>query len=252
MKRLICTLLTLLALATATQAQEIVPERQNWRHHTLRGDVACVRMKVYTISDHSGTIRQDSLRSWYEWQFNERGDVALHTSGNTLREISLKELFTYTAEGLTESVVWHDIEQNILYKTLYRYNAEGRQSECSTHNGEGSLVSRQHYTYDSLGHLSEELSYNAEGVESYRRTYVYNSRGDKVEEHTTDRWGTRSERIALEYDGEGRIIGQELYLNTTAPISRTRYTYDAAGNRTERMEYDYDGSPSKRSGPVKI
>ena len=112
MKRLICTLLTLLALATATQAQERAPERQNWRHHTLRGDVACVRMKVYTISDRSGTIRQDSLRSWYEWQFNERGDVTLHTSGNTLRETSLKELFTYTAEGLIESVVWHDIEQN--------------------------------------------------------------------------------------------------------------------------------------------
>ena len=86
------------ATLSAQQAPQDAPQRQNWSLHALYGDVARVTTKVYRQSV-AHKLSLDSLSSWDDWSFNERGDVALHASGNSKAELTTQAIYTYNTEG---------------------------------------------------------------------------------------------------------------------------------------------------------
>lgn len=231
MKRLILSVLSLLAIVSCTSSSEQtdtnyepVPERYGWNESVaLRGDVSSV-----VVTDSLGHI----LRSYL---FNSRGDVLESALYAINGEVSDKVFYEYDASG------------RLLHKSVMRA-------------GVRTLAFR--YVYDSFGNLTEEHypefdetiynSYNQSGqkvksqlyayAHSARYEYQYDVNGNQVAERRyTANSRTPMCVITKEYDTESRVVRRMVQNADGVYDSNISYEYDAFGNMNALQSYDDRG-----------
>jgi len=160
----------------------------------------------------------DSDTSFFELQFNSRGQLTTIEEMDETRSFESKEVFGYDSIGRLKYVEKFNGSRNLQWMKMYVYDNQGRLAERKTLSAfegvidNGSVSERLAYTYDESNRLVESELRDSEGKLMERYGYSYNHLGQLI-------W-------VIGYSGQNKVDG---YFG---------FAYDGCGYLRQIVQFD--------------
>ncbi|WP_245863939.1 RHS repeat domain-containing protein [Paenibacillus donghaensis] len=211
---------------------------------------ATIRNTLDTI-DRMTQIQDVNLGFYTNYQYNKTRLDKVQTNGSAAltSAASANVQYSYTGNGLVQSITYPALTDGSVLKTEYTYNKALNWVESVTNKKGSMILSKYVYGYDNNGNITSSTETKSDGT-TQTTSYAYDALNRLT---TTVHPG--GGRDSYTYDVRGNRLTQEQSVSSPAVFEDTNYTYDlqntltalTKGSSTTSFMYYADGLRFKKS-----